>query len=127
VISLRQRIRPTGSWPWPRWRYARSGPHKTPGVERRFLNQVSRAPSDCQAIFDSPTRKHHRPIGVFFCRPANLHAAAIAIDGCSFAMKASLWRSTAQAIRASLLASATTATFLWTLASNPFSQRPSDV
>ena len=41
----------------PRWRYARSGPHKTPGVERRFLNQASEAPFDCQAIPSSPSRK----------------------------------------------------------------------
>jgi transposase len=34
----------------PRWRYARFGPHKTPGVERRFLNQASGTPFDCQAI-----------------------------------------------------------------------------
>ena len=32
----------------PRWRYARSGPHKSLGVERRFLNQASGAPFDCQ-------------------------------------------------------------------------------
>jgi hypothetical protein len=38
----------------PRWRYARSGPHKLPGVERRFLNQASGAPFDCQAISLSP-------------------------------------------------------------------------
>ena len=38
----------------PRWRYARSGPHKTHGVERRFLNQASGAPIDCQAISLSP-------------------------------------------------------------------------
>jgi transposase len=31
-------------------RYARPGPHKLFGVERRFLNQVSRTPFDCQAI-----------------------------------------------------------------------------
>ena len=43
--------------PW--WRYARSGPHKTPGVRsRRFLNQVSKAPFNCQAIPSSPSRKH---------------------------------------------------------------------
>ena len=34
----------------PRWRYARSGPHKLRGVGRHFLNQVSRTPFDCQAI-----------------------------------------------------------------------------
>jgi hypothetical protein len=38
----------------PRWRYARPGPHKSRGVERRFLNQVSRTPFDCQAISLSP-------------------------------------------------------------------------
>jgi transposase len=38
----------------PRWRYARSGPHKLPGVERRFLNQAFGAPFDCQAISISP-------------------------------------------------------------------------
>ena len=31
----------------PRWRYARSGPHKSLGVERRFLGQASRTPFDC--------------------------------------------------------------------------------
>ena len=38
----------------PRWRYAHSGPHKLPGVERRFLNQAFGAPFDCQAISISP-------------------------------------------------------------------------
>ena len=49
VIGLLQRIRPRAQ-ARPRWRYARSGPHKLFGVERRFLNQVSRTPFDCQAI-----------------------------------------------------------------------------
>ncbi len=44
----------------PRWRYARSGPHKSLGVERRFLNQACEAPFDCQAISSSPCRKHPR-------------------------------------------------------------------
>ena len=39
-------------------RAARSGPHKSLGVERRFLNQASRTPFDCQAISSSPSRKH---------------------------------------------------------------------
>src|SRR4029077_2086702 len=34
----------------PRWRYARPVPHKLPGVERHFFDQVSRTPFDCQAI-----------------------------------------------------------------------------
>jgi hypothetical protein len=32
----------------PRWRYAHSGPHKLPDVERRFLNQAFGVPFDCQ-------------------------------------------------------------------------------
>ena len=39
-----------GLFPRPRWRYARPGPHKTLGIERHFLKQVSRTPFDCQAI-----------------------------------------------------------------------------
>jgi transposase len=38
----------------PRWRYARSRPHKLLGVKRRFLYQASRTPFDCQAISLSP-------------------------------------------------------------------------
>src|SRR4029450_13275310 len=49
------------------------------------------------------------------CRPANSYAA----EGNPFAANFSPRRRTAQAIRASLLASATTATFLWTRASRP--------
>ena len=44
----------------PRWRYARSGPHKSLGVERRFLNQASGTPFDCQALSWSVSRKPHR-------------------------------------------------------------------
>jgi hypothetical protein len=49
MIGLLQRIRPRTK-PRPRWRYARPGPHKLCGVGRRFFNQVSRTPFDCQAI-----------------------------------------------------------------------------
>jgi hypothetical protein len=31
----------------PRWRHARPGPHKSLGIERHFLNQVSGTPFDC--------------------------------------------------------------------------------
>jgi hypothetical protein len=47
LISLLQRIRPWGQSLGPRWRYARSGPHKFLGVERRFLKQASGTPFDC--------------------------------------------------------------------------------
>jgi hypothetical protein len=53
LSNLRQRIRPA-DFPRPRWRSARPGPHKTPGVERHFFNQVSGTPIDCQAISRSP-------------------------------------------------------------------------
>src|ERR1700674_1686814 len=50
LISLRQRIRSQGE-PWPRWRSARPGPHKTLRVAGPyFTQQVSRTPIDCQAI-----------------------------------------------------------------------------
>ena len=54
MISLLQRIRLRRTPSQPRWRYAHSGPHKLPGVERRFLNQAFGAPFDCQAISISP-------------------------------------------------------------------------
>jgi transposase len=38
MISLLQRIRPRRIFSRPRWRYARSGPHKAFGVERRFFD-----------------------------------------------------------------------------------------
>ena len=50
-FSLLQRIRPSGTCPRPRWRYARPGPHKTHGVRAPFFK--SRFPErrfDCQAI-----------------------------------------------------------------------------
>jgi hypothetical protein len=66
LISLLQRIRPRRSSFRPRWRYARPSPHKSPGVKmRRFLNQASRTPFDCQAISSSPSRKHLLAVGCF--------------------------------------------------------------
>lgn len=50
LSSLRQRIRPVGRKPRPRWRSARPGPHKLHGVERHFFDQGSETPVDCQAI-----------------------------------------------------------------------------
>jgi transposase len=89
----------------PRWRYARSGPHKSPGVERRFLNQDSEAPFDCQAISSSPSRKHPQRPAVSPDRRTPYAALGIPV-----ATNRSPRRRTAQAIRASLLAKATTAT-----------------
>jgi hypothetical protein len=36
--------------PSPRWRFARSDPHKHVGVERHFFDQGFGSPIDCQAI-----------------------------------------------------------------------------
>lgn len=89
----------------PRWRYARSGPHKTCGVERHFWNRVSRTPFDCQAISPSPPANifsrsaDYAPTNQPLCRHGRARMSNL-----------SPRRKTAQAIRASLLASATTAT-----------------
>ncbi len=106
MVSLLQRIRPRGPSLGPRWRYARPGPHKSLGVERHFLNQVSGTPFDCKAIAFSP-------LANIVGRSA-LHSptSAYAAKGNPLAVKFSSRRSTAQAIRASLLAKATTTTFL---------------
>jgi hypothetical protein len=88
--------------------------------KRRIWYQVFRPPFDCQAIFDSSTRKHERPISASCAdRPARYAA-----EGNPFAANFSPRRKMAQAIRASLLAKATTAIFLWTRASSPFAHRP---
>jgi len=54
VISLLQRIRPRRHPPGQDGDTRALGPHKRRGVERRFLNQASRAPFDCQAISRHP-------------------------------------------------------------------------
>ena len=70
LSSLRQRIRPKAR-PWPRWRSARPGPHKTLGVERHFLNQVSRTPFDCRAISLPPLANIVSPSTHHLCCPAD--------------------------------------------------------
>jgi hypothetical protein len=112
-----------GSSLGPRWRYARPGPHKTLGVERRFLNQASGAPFDCQAILSLPSRKLLLTDGRFERDQAELYAAT----GIPVTANRSPRRSTAQAIRASLLAKATIATLRWTRLVSPFAHRPSGV
>ena len=82
------------------------GPHKTPGVKsRRFLNQASGAPFDCQAISSSP--RQTSSVGGA-SRPPKPYAAIDIL----VAANRSPRRSTAQAILASLLAKATIATLL---------------
>ncbi len=100
---------PASEWaPRPRWRYARPGPHKTFGVERRFLNQASRTPFDCRSGHLSIHHPQTSSAGQrLMRRPTNSYAARDA----PLAVNASLRRNTAQAIRANLLAKATTATF----------------
>ena len=48
LISLLQRIRPRGTASGQDGDTRASGPHKSLGVERRFLNQASEAPFDCE-------------------------------------------------------------------------------
>jgi transposase len=96
----------SGRCPRPRWRYARSGPHKTLGVDRRFLNQVSETVRLSGDLVFAP-RKHHWSIGASRLRSAKAYAAT----GSPLAANLSPRRNSAQTIRASLLANATTATF----------------
>ncbi|NPD69645.1 transposase (plasmid) [Lichenicola cladoniae] len=50
IWSVYANVSGLGTLSRPRWRSARPGPHKNIGVERHFLNQVSRTPINCQAI-----------------------------------------------------------------------------
>ena len=109
MISLLQRIRPRRVSSRPRWRYARSGPHKAFGVERRFFNQASGTPFDCQAISISPLANLIDRSARFRLCSTNRYAA----KGSPLAANLSPRRSTAQAILASLLANATTTTLGW--------------
>lgn len=106
LISLLQRIRPRRCFSLPRWRYARPGPHKTLGVDRRFLNQDSRAPFDCQAISSFTLSQTCLVDRLFRAKSTDDYAG---MDAPS-ASKRFPRRKRAQAIRASLLAKATTAT-----------------
>ena len=74
-----------------------SGPHKTLGAERRFLNQGFRNAVRLSGHLRFTTRKHHRADRRESLRSAKPYAPPEP--------------STAQTIRASLLAKATTATF----------------
>ena len=87
-----------------------------------MINQVFRPPGPLSGDLASTTRKHQQPINA--CRATSYvdYAVIVAPDA-----KGSPRRSTAQATRASLLASATTATFLCTLAIKPRSQPPSGI
>ena len=107
----------------PRWRYAHSGPHKLPGVERRFLNQAFGAPFDCQAISISPLANLIDRSARFGSSPTNDYAAT----GSPLTTNLSPRRSTAQAILASLLANATMATLGWARSSSALAHRPSGV
>src|ERR1700719_1042403 len=97
----------SGSCPRPRWRSARPGPHKTRGVERHFLNQGSSTPFDCQAISLPPLANIVSPS----THQSRCQADSYANMGASLAAKCCPCRRTAHEMRASLLASATTATF----------------
>src|SRR3984957_17653798 len=91
---------------------------------RRFLNQASGAPFDCQAIPSLPSRKPLLTDGCSEARPAELFYVATDIP---VTANRSPRRSTAQAILASLLAKATIATLRWARLASPFAHRPSGV
>ena len=90
---------------------------------RHFLNQGSRTPVDCQAILLPPPantngRSTHNDAQPTYPDYAVAETAILKVFPC---------RSTAQAMRASLLASATTAAFLCILAVKPRSHAPNEV
>jgi transposase len=58
LTGLRQRIRSRGLSPRPRWSSAHPGPHKTRGVERHFLSQVSRVPVQPSGHLASTAHRH---------------------------------------------------------------------
>jgi hypothetical protein len=94
----------------------------TPVSSDRSMVQVSRLPFDCQAIFSSPPADHwnHLLISRQLRIPYS-YAAAIA------GSKPRSLRSTAQTMRASLAASATTTMFLCARSDRPRAHRPSGV
>lgn len=103
LFSLHQRIRSRGrALAKMEIRAARSPPVSTD----RSLSQVSRLPFDCQAIFLSPPAD---------CRDYQLNSRCPSLSYADMIAGSKLrsLRSTAQTIRASLAASATTTTFLY--------------
>ena len=106
----------------PRWRYARSGPHKLSGLEGHRICQASGAPFDCQAISSSPLANIFWRSDALYVQTPEFYAAMV---GC--AANLCCRRSTAQAILASLLAKATTATLRWARPNSAFAHRPSGV
>jgi hypothetical protein len=86
------------------------------------LKQASRTPFDGQAIWSSPSRKDFLTVRRFAERPS-LYAAMDIPPAANCSPR----RSTARAIRASLLAKATTTTLRWARLMRPFAHRPSGV
>ena len=109
----------TGACPRPRWRSARPGPHKSFGIEAPFFEP------GCQGA-GRPSGHLH----VSFPQTswaAQLRAARpirLTGHGDVTQVEARSRRSVAQAIRASLLASATIAMLRWVRASSPRSHPP---
>jgi hypothetical protein len=107
----------------PRWRSAQPGPHNRIDLCRAI--KFYRFPS-CRSTV-RPSRFHHSQTSlaakVLIAQRPYPYAVASKSPTANFSPR----RSTAQAIRASLLARATTAIFLCIRASKPFAQRPSGV
>jgi hypothetical protein len=108
----------------PRWRSAQPGPHNHSGLAGRSLSQVSVLPFRLSGHLALTTRRHRRSISDNYhrIRPNPSHA----LTACAASNRPPR-ANTAQAICASLLASATTTIFLWARANSPCTQRPSGV
>lgn len=111
-------------YPRPRWRSARSRPHKYAGLIGHFVPQASGTPVNCQAISLSPPADI-AVVRTVFIRSTKIFDYASAFIGNG--VKSQLLRSTAQTIRASLLARATTTVLMWARALRPRSHSPSAV
>ena len=123
LISLHQRIRSRGP-PRPRWRSARPGPNKRAGAKGAiFLTRIPGCRSTVRpSRFPPPAnikgRSAHKDARPTSSNYASAEPAILKVFPC---------RMTAQAMRASLLASATTAAFLCILANRPRSHAPNEV
>ena len=111
-----------GVWPRPRWRSAQPGPHNHSGLGRPFDFPGSRAAVRLSGHLPFTTRRQSRLSGPEVRQPTHSHTAAAAD-----ASKERPHLRTAQTIRASLAASATTTTFLCARFDSALAHRPSGV
>jgi hypothetical protein len=124
LTSLLQRIRSRDQFSRPRWRSAHPGPNKP--CRRRcaiFLTRVPECRSTVRPSRFPPPQTCEGRLPHYHARPTNLDYAVVETSK----LKVLPCRNTAQAMRASLLANATTAAFLCILAINACSHPPNGV